>query len=263
MAGSPAHASDLAKSAGKSDTEAVRVVGTRSRSPKAVERYRRTGARAARRDPYYGRHTRGRPPSVLTDGRFLTACDRTSHVEIFHKYRGVVYGVADGKRYVGVPDVWSAPVSADGRTLVLGGLALGLPFLYDLQTGKNVPAKNSRKDDWRGLAHSPDGKTIVYAVPVSLHSDDARLCLVSVPELPEPLVGEGAPTADGFALLWAGWMSDSEFRREYAWKVLAAYPEAAIEYARKQLDPAPAEPAVAGRGVALLEKLRTLKQMIC
>lgn len=191
------------------------------------------------------------------DGRFVTAGDRSGRPEIGGGYLAFVRRVADGKRYVGVPGLTSPHLSADNRAVVVGHLAPGKPFLHDLLTGKDVPVKNARTEDSRLLGASPDGKTLAYAIQTAPSSNDYRVHLVSIPELPEPLVGKGTPTADAFALLWSGWASDSEFRREYAWKWFAAHPAATVEYARKQLDPVPAEPAVAVRGVALLEKLRT------
>jgi RNA polymerase sigma factor (sigma-70 family) len=139
------------------------------------------------------------------DGKFLVACEHTGRVEIFDKYRAVVWSVADGKRHHEVLDLTSVPLSADNRALLLGRLAPGKPFLHDMLTGKNIPVKNSQTDDWLRIGQSLDGKTLAFAAPSEANSAEYRLYLTSVPELPEPLVGKGAPDADGLALLWEGW----------------------------------------------------------
>jgi RNA polymerase sigma factor (sigma-70 family) len=178
-----------------------------------------------------------------TDGRFLVACEHTGRVEIFDKYRAVVWSVADGKRQLEVPDLGAPALSRDNRYIVIGSLTQDRPFLLDLLTGKEATARNPQTGDWRLIGHSPDGRTLAYAAPTDNRGEDYQVYLTSAPDLPEPLVGNGPPNADALALLWGGWGSDSEFRRAYAWKILAAHPDLALGYAREHLGPVAAADA--------------------
>jgi WD40 repeat protein len=171
------------------------------------------------------------------DGQFLIVCEHTGRVETFDRYRAVVWRLADGKRCAEAPDLTAPAMSADNRALVVGALAPGRPFLIDLLTGEPISVRNSKTEQWWPVGHSADGKTLAYAAPTETDTSKYRVYLVSVPELPDPLVGKGPPAADALALLWAGWGSDSELRREYARKWLAAHPDRAVAYAGEQLRP--------------------------
>ena len=174
------------------------------------------------------------------DGRFISAAEHTGRVETFDKYRAVVWGVADGKRYVEVEDYSSAVLSADNRYLFTGGLASNQKFLFDLLTGEPISIADPKQGlEWWFIGRTPDAKTLIYAGPASSDRNRYQVYLASAPELAQPLEGNGPPTEAALEYLWNGWGSDNAFRTEAAWKLLSAHRELAVGFARKQLTPIP------------------------